>query len=277
MENWRLLPFQISNAFENMAVDEALFRALQEQGGPPTLRFYGWQRPTLSVGYFQNIKCEINLQRCAECGIEIIRRPTGGKAVLHDRELTYSVVSREESPFSPDDLIGNYQAICACLIQGFAELGIEVCMAGDCYYNNKDENKNRGSICFACPAPFELLVRGRKICGSAQVRSRGCFLQHGSILLDFDAEKNGLLFSFSQDKGNGQEADLDARITSVHTETEIFITAETLSKVMQRAFAEVWNVRLIQGKLTMEEETLKNDLMSHKYTNSLWNGYGKTA
>ncbi len=276
MENWRLLPFQISNAFENMAVDEALFRVLQERGGPPTLRFYGWERPALSVGYFQNINHEINLQRCVECGIEIVRRPTGGKAVLHDRELTYSVVSREESPFSPDDLIGNYQAICACLIQGFTELGIAVNMAGSDYIN-KDTNINRGAICFACPAPFELIARGRKICGSAQVRSRGCFLQHGSVLLDFDAETNDLLFSCAEDKQSGQEAHLEARITSVRVETGTAVTAHMLGKVMQRAFAEVWNIRLIQGRLTMEEETLKDDLVRKKYANSLWNGHGKTA
>jgi len=275
LENWRFLPFRISNAYENMAVDEALFRVLQERGGPPTLRFYGWERPALSVGYFQNINHGINLQRCMQCGIEIVRRPTGGKAVLHGREMTYAVVSREESPFSPDDLIGNYQTICACLIQGFAELGIAVNMAGTDY--NKDANINREAICFACPAPFELLARNRKICGSAQVRSHGCFLQHGSVLLDFDAETNDLLFSCSVDKKSGQEARLAARITSVREETGSAVTAEMLGKVMKRAFAEVWSIRLIRGKLTREEQTLKNDLVRNKYTNSLWNGYGKTA
>lgn len=256
-----------------MAMDEALFRVLQERGGPPTLRFYGWERPVLSVGYFQNIKHEINLQRCRACGIDIVRRPTGGKAVLHDRELTYSVLSREVTPFFSDDLIGNYQAICSCLIRSFADLGIEVHMAKD-YYNNNDENRNMGSICFACPAPFELLVRGRKICGSAQVRSRGCFLQHGSILLDFDAAKNCLLFAHSEGEPECQGNHLEERVTSVQEETGTSIAAEMLSVIMQRAFETVWNVRFIEGKLTREEETLKNDLMQNKYTNPVWNAGG---
>lgn len=255
-------------------MDEALFRILQERGGPPTLRFYGWERPSLSVGYFQNINNEVNLRRCREYGIDILRRPTGGKAVLHDRELTYSVVSREDSPFSPGDLIGNYQAICFCLIQGFAELGIEVHMAAKDTYNNKDENRNMDAICFACPAPFELLVRGRKICGSAQARSRGCFLQHGSILLDFDAGKNCLLFSPPEEGPACQGDHLDKRITSVQEETGTAVAAEMLSVIMQRAFETVWNVRFVEGKLTSEEKTLKNDLMQNKYSNPVWNEGG---
>lgn len=269
MENWRLLPYQILNAFENMAMDEALFRVFQERGGPPTLRFYGWEKPVLSVGYFQNIEHEINLQRCREDGVDILRRPTGGKAVLHDRELTYSVVSREVSPFSPDDLIGNYQAICFCLIQGFAELGLEVHMA-KASYNNKDENRNMDAICFACPAPFELVSRGRKICGSAQVRSRGCFLQHGSILLDFDVKKN-CLFCLNSEETEEQGDHLEQKVTSVYGETGKSISPEVLSRIMQRAFEATWKIRFVAGTLTWEEETLKNDLMKKKYANPDWN------
>jgi lipoate-protein ligase A len=272
LETWRLLPFKIANAFENMAMDEALFRVLQEQGGPPVLRFYGWEKPSLSVGYSQDLRDGINLRYCRQSGIDVVRRPTGGKAVLHDRELTYAVVSREKPPFTPAGLIRNYQAIGLCLIRGFSALGIDVRMAGDKPGNEKDVIKNRRPVCFAVPAPFELLSRGRKICGSAQVRSRGCFLQHGSILLEFDGAMNGLVFANPHDLGNDCPGDdMESRITSVRAETGASIEAETLSAVMERAFLDVWNIRFMEGEPTMKEQELKKDLMRNKYTNPSWN------
>lgn len=255
-----------------MAIDEALFRVLQERGGPPTLRFYGWQKPVLSIGYFQNAAREVNLQHCREYGMDVVRRPTGGKAVLHDRELTYSVVSREVHPFFSADLIGNYQAICACLIRGFAELGIEVSMAKDFRHDSRND---MDSICFACPAPFELLSRGRKICGSAQVRSRGCFLQHGSILLAFDAEKNCLFLLPSAAPSEDRGDHLGQKVTSVHGETGAVVAPEILSRVVQQAFESVWKIHFVEGGLTPEEETLRNDLLEKKYTNPTWNLQGK--
>jgi lipoyl(octanoyl) transferase len=272
LETWRLLPFKIINAFENMAMDEALFRILQERGGPPTLRFYGWQKPVLSIGYFQKASQEVNLDYCREHGMDVVRRPTGGKAVLHDRELTYSVVSKEVSPLFSDNLIGNYQAICSCLIRGFSEIGIEVHMAKD---YRLDGSKDMGSICFACPAPFELLTRGRKICGSAQVRSRGCFLQHGSILLDFDAEQNCRFLLSSTEKSNAQGDHLGQKVTSVYRETDDVIHPERFSRIMQRAFETTWKIRFVEGALTPEEEVLKNDLLEKKYTNPTWNLQGR--
>jgi lipoyl(octanoyl) transferase len=272
LENWRVLPFQIFNAFENMALDEALLRVLQERGGPPTLRFYGWQKPVLSIGYFQDAGKEVNLKHCREHGLEVVRRPTGGKAVLHDQELTYSVVSKEGPPFFSSDLIENYQAICSCLILGFSELGIEVSMARDYSY---DRNPEMDSICFARPAPFELLSRGRKICGSAQVRSHGSFLQHGSILLDFDVEKNCLFLLSSTEESNSWGDHLAQKVTSIHGETGEVITPEVLSRIIQRAFETTWRIRFVEGKLTREEEMLKNDLLQRKYANPDWNMRGK--
>jgi len=272
LENWRVLPYQIFSAFENMATDEALFRILQERGGPPTLRFYGWERPALSIGYFQNTATEINLRHCLCNGMDIVRRPTGGKAVLHDRELTYAVVSREGLPFFSGSLVENYQAVCSCLIRAFSELGINVNMARDGRHERK---KEMGAICFAFPAPFELLSRGRKICGSAQVRSRGCFLQHGSILLDFDAEKSCRFILPSEERQSDRCDDLRETVTSIHGETGEMMLPARFSGIVQRAFEVSWQVRFVTGELTPEEEDLKNRLMEEKYRNPAWNLEGK--
>ncbi|MBN1545444.1 MAG: lipoate--protein ligase family protein [Syntrophaceae bacterium] len=255
-----------------MAVDEALFRVLQERGGSPILRFYGWEKPALSIGYFQNAEREINLGYCQKSNLDIVRRPTGGKAVLHDRDLTYSIVSPEVPPFFSPNLIGNYQAICTCLIRGFAELGIPVGMGED---QRKDADREMGAICFAFPAPFELLSRGRKICGSAQVRSRGCFLQHGSIPLDFDPHQNSLCLQSTTKNLDERCTHLKEKVTSVLNETDVVITQKTLSEVMQRAFEAVWQVRFIEGTLTAEEDRMKNNLLARKYAHPAWNLGGK--
>ncbi len=272
MENWRVLPFQIFHAFENMAMDEALFRVLQERDGPPTLRFYGWERPALSVGYFQNTATELNLHHCRCDGMDIVRRPTGGKAVLHDCELTYAVVSREDLPFFPGNLVENYKAVCSCLIRAFSELGIGVSMASE---SHREGKKDMRSICFAFPAPFELLSRGRKICGSAQVRSRGCFLQHGSILLDFDAEKNCRFILPSEQRQSDRCDRLRETVTSIFGETGEVMMPERFSEIVRRAFEVSWNVRFAEGKLTLEEEDVKNRLAAEKYRNPSWNLDGK--
>jgi lipoate-protein ligase A len=272
LENWRVLPFQIFDAFENMATDEALFRSLQERGGPPTLRFYGWEKPALSIGYFQSTATEINLHHCRRDGMDVVRRPTGGKAVLHDCELTYAVVSREGSPFFSGNLVENYRAVCSCLIRAFAELGIEVTMARECRHG---EERGMSAICFAFPAPFELLSRGRKICGSAQVRSRGCFLQHGSILLDFDAEKSCRFILPSEGRQAELCSHLSEAVTSVRGETGEAIRPEPFSGIVQRAFETSWNVRFAAKELTPEEDALKNRLLETKYRNPAWNLDGR--
>ena len=272
MENWRVLPFQIFNAFENMATDEALFRVLQERGGPPTLRFYGWERSALSIGYFQNTATEINLNYCRRHGMDVVRRPTGGKTVLHDCELTYAVISKEGLPFFSGSLVENYKAVCSCLIRAFFELGIDVSMAKECRQEGK---KEMGAICFAFPAPFELLSRGRKICGSAQVRSRGCFLQHGSILLDFDAEKNCRFILPSEERQADRCGFLRETVTSIHGETGEMMMPERFSGIVQRAFEVSWNIHFVAGGLTPEEEDLKNRLLEKKYRNPAWNLEGK--
>jgi lipoate-protein ligase A len=257
-----------------MAVDEALFRVLQERGGPPTLRFYGWTKPTLSIGYFQNVAKEINLESCRQNSLDVIRRPTGGKAVLHDRDLTYAVISRETPPLFSPDLIGNYRTVCTALICGLAELGISVQMAPEI---RTTDNRGLNAMCFAYPAPFELLSRGKKICGSAQVRSKSCFLQHGSVALDFDPLQNSLCFPSSGEQPEERCARLTQKVTSVFGEVGSYIAPEQMSDVLQRAFSSIWQVRVSEGTLTAEEEKLKDDLIRRKYALPEWNLSGKAG
>ena len=124
MDEWRLLPFQSGDAAENMAVDEAIFRERIRTKAPPTLRFYGWRTPAVSIGHNQDARREIDIVACRGLGIAIVRRPTGGKAVLHERELTYAVIAGDDVPPFPPDILETYRIISDCIGKGLAVCGI---------------------------------------------------------------------------------------------------------------------------------------------------------
>lgn len=161
----------------NMAVDEYLFLSLPAT--PHTvLRFYTWRVPTVSLGRGQDIARALDLDACRQLGVEVVRRITGGKLVLHHQEITYSLCSNDLSIF-PDTLSGSYRLISLGLMEGLKALGLLPELA-----SSTEKSYSRGSLpCFAQPAQNEVTVGGRKIIGSAQRRWGSRFLQHGSIPL----------------------------------------------------------------------------------------------
>ena len=172
---WRLIDTSYSNAAMNMAIDEALLQSKE-----PVLRFYQWKPSALSLGYFQNVK-DIDLKGCKKRKIDVVRRLTGGKTVLHDKELTYSLVIDEK--LMPKSVIESYKIISKCILYALKSLGVKASM-------KKSVKKSKSSaICFTEPSYYEIVVNGKKIVGSAQTRRQGKLLQHGSILLDVDYDK----------------------------------------------------------------------------------------
>jgi len=164
----------------NMAVDERLFR-LAEGSSRTFLRFYRWERPTASLGYSQEASRVVDVDFCRAHGIDIVRRMTGGKLVLHDREVTYSVASADASIFT-ETLRDSYRLISRALLAGLERLGITARLA-----ETSPPAYVRGTMpCFAFPARDEIEIGGRKIVGSAQKRTGPLFLQHGSIPLEKD-------------------------------------------------------------------------------------------
>jgi len=164
----------------NMAVDDHLFHSL---GDDPTtyLRFYGWARPTVSLGYSQRAEQVVDLEFCRQNDIDIVRRMTGGKLVLHHREVTYCVCSSDVELFSPK-LMDSYRSISEALMCGLKRMGIACSLAEEtpAFYV-------RGRLpCFSHPAQNEIEVEGKKIVGSAQKRTKSRFIQHGSIPLEKD-------------------------------------------------------------------------------------------
>ena len=204
---WRFIKDRGNNAAMNMAIDEAIMIAHKKEIVPPTIRFYQWSPPAVSLGYFQDMQKEINLNACRNSGIDIVRRPTGGKAVLHDRELTYSFVIRENHSLINKSILETYKKISQALILGLDFLGIKadlVPLKEKMDKNNKKKSVHDSgyfkTICFSTPSQYEVQVGGKKLIGSAQVRKRGVVLQHGSLLMELDRNKWFSVFNFPSEE-----------------------------------------------------------------------------
>lgn len=252
-------------------MDEAMFRVAQGRKMPPTLRLYGWAWPAVSLGYFQDIKKEVDIETCRRRQIPIVRRPTGGKAVLHEGDVTYAVVAEEGNSLFPTDILGTYRVISGCIAQSLASLGIKADMAADSRVLEGDSLK---ASCFSSPSRYELLVKNQKICGSAQVRSRGVFLQHGSILMDFDPFKTCEVMLPHSEDGGGQAVLLKQSVTSILEQAGSSVDIQVVCRMVMAGFEKTLGVKLVEGILSPEEEALKARLLTRKYMNERWNMEG---
>lgn len=266
-----MMPFRRHDPLENMAIDEALFRAHREEGGAPVLRFFGWKGSAVSLGYFQDAEAEIDCPYCRRKGITVVRRPTGGKAVLHGGDLTYSLVARENASLFSPDVIETYRIISRCLIRGLARSGIAV----EIVEEGRGGSTTGSGFCFATPYKNEILAGGRKICGSAQVRARGVFLQHGSILIDFDVPTASAAIGKKGGDPDRRAREIEAAVTSIREMTGRDISIDTLCRDIVSGFEEVLQVRMVEGALSAGEEALKNRLLREKYRSDEWNMKGR--
>lgn len=262
MDPWRLLR-DLSprpGAF-NMAVDEYLFRRLDED--PQTkVRFYCWKRPTVSLGYSQRIEDVLDYDYCRRNGVDVVRRITGGKLVLHWREITYSIVSADTKSFS-SNLAESYKRISAALILGLKKMGLRARLAGPA-----PSSYSRGNMpCFAYPARDEIEIDGRKIVGSAQKRVGGRFLQHGSIPLQGD---DGLLdrLALSGDEGSG------LRLISLSEALGKMVDAEWAVERLSAGLAEYFAIKLEPLTFNSADEEAVQRIQDERYSSEAWT-FGK--
>ncbi len=277
---WRLIKDGYHNGFMNMAIDEAIM--VTHRGGlvPPTIRFYQWSPPAVSLGYFQDLQKEIDVEACKERGIDIVRRPTGGKAVLHDQELTYSFVIRENHPLVNNTILETYKKISRGIIKGLSYLGIEVELIPlrEKLDNNslvkinqiKSHHLDFKSICFSIPSQYEVQVEGKKIVGSAQVRKGGVVLQHGSLLIKLEKDKLFSVFNFPSVQIK-ERLRLQFNATSLEEILKKKINFSELSEILPHGFEEEFGVRLVESKLTSQEEKISKVLSENKYSTYEWN------
>jgi lipoyl(octanoyl) transferase len=240
---WRLLDTGPADGFTNMAIDEAILEVYAAEGGLPTLRFYTWSPPTLSLGYSQPLASDIDLTQCRALGIDVVRRPTGGRAVLHDHELTYNVVIRADDPRVTSGVLAAYLTISQALIRGLSYLGIA--------------------------AELLPLRRGAFLPSDD---ARGVIMQHGSVPISHDVDKMRAVFS-SPPRGSRsahRELEYQAHMTSLQEAGgSVYHYAEVV-EALTRGIAEAWEVDLLPGQLTAAERQLSAHLCATKYRSEAW-------
>ena len=180
---WRFLATGHGSAAYNMAVDEALLQEMASGGKTPVFRVFGWKPPALSLGYGQKFHKEVDLEKCRRTGIDVVRRPTGGRAVLHWEELTYSVICAEDDPVLGGNVSDTYRLIAQCLVAGLQLFGVEAELERSGSRPVRPRGKSPTTPCFSSLSRWEVKCGGRKLIGSAQRRVKGAILQHGSLLI----------------------------------------------------------------------------------------------
>jgi len=243
---WRLLPDAAGDAAWNMALDEALLESHRLGLTPPTLRFYSWEPAALSLGYAQPLG-DVNLDACREAGIAVVRRSTGGRAVLHQGEFTYAVIASEGFPAS---VAGTYRMITEVLAQAIARLGVPADIA-------PGKLSRAGSAsCFQSATQADLVALGRKLVGSAQTRRDGAFLQHGSLMLTQRPEE---IRSYLNRPTEGGDA------TCLSNVVETVPSREAIAHAIVEAATSTWGIRLEVGDLTSwERERSQERLGAHR-------------
>ncbi len=254
-----------------MALDEALLLAASEEGFTPTLRFFSWDRPSLSIGSFQKAQ-ELDLSKVKETGVPLVRRPTGGRAVLHDAELTYSITCPIPSTFFPSDLLGSYNMIGSCFVRGLKALGIEAGLY-PLRRDGKHAQSGHNPLCFSSPSWYEVLIDNKKLIGSAQRRLKGSFLQQGSLLIELDIPAILSFQQFKDDEARTKaQAGLIQKMTALH-EHASGIGIEKLKGALVKGFGDEMGAVCSPGEVTKEESALAERLFEDKYSRDSWNLY----
>lgn len=271
MEEWLFLNTKKNDPYFNMALDEALLNLVSENKLKPIIRFYGWSPKTLSVGYFQKLNKEIDLEKVKQGGYGLVRRATGGRGVLHDHELTYSVIVPEDHPEMPKTVTEAYRVISMGLLEGFKSLGFDAYFAIPKTEEQRAKLKDpRSSVCFDAPSWYELVVEGKKIAGSAQTRQKGVILQHGSILQSIDVDELFDLFIYKNErlKEKMKQAFYEKAV-SIQDLTDEMITIEMMEKAFFDGFEKGLQIKLKEIELTDDILDETNRLIE-KYKSDEW-------
>ncbi len=256
----RFIDTGFNDAFTNMAIDEAIMHYCKV----PVLRVYAWKPEAISVGYNQDLQ-EINLENCKNNKVDVVRRITGGKAIFHDKEITYSFILPERLGLLPKEINESYREIANALVIALKKININAEI-------KKNPERIATSICFNSSNWYELLINDKKISGSAQRRMQGKILQHGSILIDFDYEKNSILFNSNNLIDN--ITNLKKRITSINNELnnkKNIINYKKISEAIRFGFKENFGFDIIDDSLSSEEIKLAEKLREEKYLTEEWN------
>ncbi len=259
----RFLPFSLHNGYENMATDEYLV-AWQERERRPVLRIYGWARPCISLGRYQRSDC-LDLEACRRDGVGIVRRMTGGGAIFHDCEVTYSLATSDANlEGRPLPIEESFARLNRFILDTYHSLGLPAAYAKDA--SPQHCPGRRAPFCFSGREAYDVIIRGKKIGGNAQCRTRGVIFQHGSIPLAIDGDRAQKYF---QDR-------IDAQMfTSLGALLGGVIAPEEVAVRLAQAFVKNMGLELCVTELTAAEQMEIDLLMRQKYLHDAWNLEGR--
>jgi lipoate-protein ligase A len=243
---YRMIPFQTFNAYMNMALDEAIMEAVRNGSSLPTIRFYGWTPSAVSIGIFQGMRNEVNLEQARDLGVDVVRRMTGGGAVYHDEfgEVTYSLIAPLDC--FPANIVASYEEICQGIILALKSLDIQA--------NFQPVN--------------DILVNEQKISGNAQTRRNGILLQHGTILYQVDVETMFALLNVSEEKISDKLIkSVKKRVTSVSDQLDTPML--TLQKALEVGFS--LGKEIVVGTYSPAEMIRAKELAEGKFSSEAWN------
>jgi lipoate-protein ligase A len=264
--HWRLICSGHGDGPGNMAIDEAILEAVAAELSPPTIRFYGWDPPCVSLGYRQPAGV-VDSQRRRALGWDLVRRPTGGRAILHVDELTYSVIAPVSEPRVKGSILESYRRLSEALVVGLRLLGLDTSEAP------KDPSANgpEGPACFDTPSNYEITHDSRKLVGSAQVRKKSVVLQHGTLPLVGDVGRlvDALLIEDEEERRQ-MSADLRKRATTLAAALGRDVAFDEAAAAMSKGFVEALHLSLAESELSPYEVNRADELRAEKYAAESW-------
>ena len=303
MKLWRFIFTGARDAFLNMALDEAILRSCQTGQASPTLRLYLWRPPGVSIGYFQSLEKTVDLNKCKKNNIDVVRRITGGRAVLHENEITYSVcASAQEYPELGENINETYQKISFALLESLEALKV----FGKWVKPNRERTgiDSTGSInslkasprsiwfgvsslqltedsyfskpCFMSHSRYEITVEGKKLIGSAQRRFQDSFIQHGSLPLGNGKFNLADLLSIESlasenKKKRVVKKNLEEKSTSLGKILKRKVEYEEVISALKKGFSKFFDVEMVEKEVTQKEIETAQVLKQKKYSTEEWN------
>lgn len=265
MRQWRLIVDSPMMGAYNMAVDEAIMLAVSDGKALPTLRLYDWSPLCLSLGYGQRLR-DADTIRIDTAGWQIVRRPTGGKAILHGNELTYSVSIPKDHELAQGDVVESYRRISQALMQALTYLGLSPASE-----MQAKGNQGLGPVCFEVPSHYEITSGGKKLIGSAQVRRKDGILQHGTLPLSGDIALICDALAYSDEAVRDEAKELvRERATTLETVLGEGIAWEIAAETVVKGFADTFDLHFEETGLSSEEITTAHELVQQRYANAEW-------
>jgi lipoyl(octanoyl) transferase len=266
MRQWRLIYDNPAPGAWNMAVDEAILESVGSDFQVPTLRLYAWNPPCLSLGYGQH-SSDVDFERCQQLGWDVVRRPSGGRAILHIDELTYSLALPADDELTAGSVVESYWRISTALIRGLTRLGANPVAEA------RSKQPENGPTCFETPSHYEITVNGRKLVGSAQMRRKGGVLQHGTLPLSGDIARicDGLIFPHVKAREMAKEQVRERALTLTDALGRN-LSWEQVAEAVVNGFQEAFDVDFGNGatRLTESEYLRAYQLCTQIYASEQW-------